>query len=68
MKGNDMNFDNAIKELREIREADKIAAERKAEQERLRSFECPDCKAILYLESAEDLPIDLKVRFVKHQC
>lgn len=29
---------------------------------------CPDCKALIRLESKSEIPEDLEVKFVKHNC
>jgi hypothetical protein len=46
--------------------SDQERAEHVLKQERLRYVECPDCKALLKLETKSDLPDDLKVVFVSH--
>lgn len=56
------SLSKAIDELREWNERER-AAER---QERLRSVLCPDCGAELRIESADQLPADIKIVFVKH--
>jgi hypothetical protein len=40
----------------------------KQRQESLKVFECPDCMAILKIETSHDLPEDIKIVFIKHQC
>ena len=43
-----------------VRDSDARRAEHVMKQDRLRYVECPDCKALLRLETKGDLPEDLK--------
>lgn len=33
---------------------------------KLMDFDCPDCGAILRIVSAEKLPVDIEIKFIKH--
>jgi hypothetical protein len=58
----------AVKQAEFMQRSDRERAEHVLKQERLRYVECPDCKALLKLETKSDLPDDLKVVFVSHKC